>query len=343
MNSILVLRLSSMGDVLLTLPVMLGILSNNPDLQLVFVTRKKFIPYFSGIDRLIVIPFDPEGLHKGLPGLWRLFRDIRRYPLRSVVDLHGILRTWLLDAFFLLTGCRIYRIRKHRKLRRKILKHKKDGMSVPHTVTRYLKVFEKAGLTGKVSGSAFPSTNDPTPIASTNIDVIRIGIAPISKHRTKNWGLKNVWELISLLRLKYSVEIHLFGGLEDQPVLNSLAGPDVFNDAGFIDPLDEISLIRTMDLFVSMDSANMHLAALAGVATVSIWGATDPRLGFAPLYQPDEYALYADPTDVVCRPCSVYGEIPCRRSDAPMICMNSIKPEQVLNKIIEILLLADKN
>ncbi|TSA33711.1 MAG: lipopolysaccharide heptosyltransferase family protein, partial [Porphyromonadaceae bacterium] len=137
MKSILVLRLSSMGDVLLTLPVMLGILSSNPDLQLVFVTRKKFIPYFSGIDRLIVIPFDPDGPHKGLPGLWRLFREIRRYPFSSVVDLHGILRTWLLDALFLLTGCRIYRIRKHRKLRRKILKHKKAGMSVPPTVIRY--------------------------------------------------------------------------------------------------------------------------------------------------------------------------------------------------------------
>jgi ADP-heptose:LPS heptosyltransferase len=260
-----------------------------------------------------------------------------------VLDLHGVLRTNLLDALFLLTGCRIYRIRKHRKLRRKILKHKKAGLGVPHAVIRYLRVFEKAGLTGKISGSAFPPTDHPARIARINKEEIRIGIAPISKHKTKNWGLNNVSKLISLLRLKYPVEIHLFGGPEDQPALDSLSGPDVFNHAGVFGPLDEISLIQKMDVFISMDSANMHLASLAGVATVSVWGATDPSLGFSPLHQPDDYSLYSDPADVFCRPCSVYGEIPCKRTDAPMICMNSIKPGKVLNKISEILLLSDKN
>lgn len=343
MKRILVLRLSSMGDVLLTLPVLKGIVSSNAEVELVFVTRKNFVPYFSGIDRLIVVPFDPDGLHKGLPGLWRLFNEVRRYSCKCVVDLHGVLRTNLLDILLLVNGCHIYRIHKYRKLRRNILNNKRIGAMVPHTVDRYLSVFEKAGLAGNIVDNAFPPMDYPTWISNINPHVRRIGIAPVSKHRTKNWGLKNVSELISLLKLKYPVEIHLFGGIEDKQDLNSLSGPDIFNHAGVIDPLDEISLIQTMDIFVSMDSANMHLASLAGISTVSIWGATDPSLGFAPLNQPADYALYADPADVFCRPCSVYGEIPCRRTDAPMICMNTIKPEHVLNKIGEILLLSDQN
>lgn len=343
MNRILVLRLSSMGDVLLALPVLKGILGNNPEVELVFVTRKNFVPYFTGIDRLIIVPFDPDGLHKGLSGLWRLFIGIRHYSCKRVVDLHGVLRTNLLDFLLLLNGCRIYKICKHRKIRRKILNNKTIGIKVPRTVDRYLRVFEKAGLAGNIVDNAFPPMDYPTWISNINPHVRRIGIAPVSKHRTKNWGLKNVSELISLLKLKYPVEIHLFGGTEDKQDLNSLSGPDIFNHAGMIDPLDEISLIQTMDLFVSMDSANMHLASLAGISTVSIWGATDPSLGFAPLNQPADYSLFADPADVTCRPCSVYGEIPCRRADAPMICMNSIKPGNVLDKINEILLLSDKN
>lgn len=343
MKRILVLRLSSMGDVLLTLPVMKGIISSNPDLELVFVTRKKFAPYFSGIERLIVVSFDPAGEHKGLPGLFRLFREIRSHRFNKVIDLHGVLRTNLLDLMFLLNGCRVYRIHKHRKLRRFILKHKKSEMRVPHAVVRYLSVFEKAGFSGAVAAGGLAFSGEPRGSARIGTPVIRAGIAPVSKHSTKNWGLQNVSKLISLLNLTYSIEIHLFGGPEDHAGLNSLAGRNVFNHAGKMLPAEEISLLGMLDIFISMDSANMHLASLAGIPTLSIWGATDPKLGFAPLYQPDDYALFADSAKVFCRPCSVYGEIPCKRADAPMICMDSIKPEQVLNKIIEILRKAGKN
>jgi ADP-heptose:LPS heptosyltransferase len=339
MKRILVLRLSSMGDVLLTLPVIRGVLQDNPDVQIVMVTRYKFANFFSGIDRLVVLPFHPDGVHHGLSGLLKLFREIRQYRYCCAIDLHSILRTWILDVMLMFTGLRVYRVKKYRKLRRKILSRKNHGLMMPHTVARYLRVFEKAGLTGKIWESGFPPEVDKIRSGSLSKSTIRIGIAPVSKHITKNWGLRNVSHLISMLRSQYSVEIHLFGGIEDQSVLDSLSGQAVVNHAGYINPDDELSTIRLMDVFVSMDSANMHLASLAGVPTISIWGATDPSLGFAPVGQPDEYALRADPADVFCRPCSVYGEIPCRRTDFPMICMESIKPEQVLDKIKEILLL----
>lgn len=326
-----------MGDVLLTIPVLLGVLNKDQDLQLVFVTRKKFIPYFDGIDRLITIPFDPEGPHKGLAGLFRLFGEIRRHPFNQVVDLHGILRTWILDILFQFSGCRIYTVSKHRKKRREMLKHRLPGLRLPHATERYLEVFAKAGLAASISAGIFPAGNKSGLIHRIPENKIRIGIAPVSRHKTKNWGIGNTDQLISLLRLEYSAEIHLFGGREDRPSLNALTRPDVFNHAGVMGPLEEIAWIRSMNLFVSMDSANMHLAALCGIPTVSIWGATDPGLGFAPLNQPDDFALFSDPDQVYCRPCSIYGEIPCKRSDAPMICMNSISPTRVLDKINEIL------
>lgn len=331
------MRLSSMGDVLLTLPVITGILAGNPEVQIIFVTRSRFVPYFAGIPRLTVIAFDPEGHHKGLIGIIRLFKEIRRHDFKTVIDLHGILRTWILDAFFLLTGSAIFTVRKYRKLRRFILKNPKAGKSVPHTVSRYSAVFKKAGLICQISASVFPAPPDPSQVETGHKNPIKIGIAPMSKHSTKNWGISNVSELISLAKTKYDAEIHLFGGLEDKLILDTLSGPKIYNHAGMSNPMDEISLIRTMTLFVSMDSANMHLASLVGIPTISIWGATDPSLGFAPLFQPEAYTLHSDSPDVYCRPCSVYGELPCKRIDAPMLCMTSIRPGQVLNKINEIL------
>jgi ADP-heptose:LPS heptosyltransferase len=331
-----------MGDVLLTLPVLRGVLRRNPSVELVFVTRKKFAPYFEGIDRLIAIPFDPEIKHKGLIGLLRLFIEIRKYSFRQVVDLHGILRTHVLDVLLLLAGCRISKIRKYRRVRQQVLKNKLKDDRVLHTTERYLEVFEKAGLKGEVGTNNFRLNPVHSQFTGTKSDMVKIGIAPLSKHSTKNWGLNNIAELIRLLRLRYLVEIHLFGGKEDYQLLNALAGQGVLNHAGNLGSTDEVNLISTMNVFVSMDSANMHLASLLGVPTVSVWGATDPVLGFAPLFQPDSYAIRASSKEVICRPCSVYGEKPCKRTDSPMICMNSIKPEVVVNKIKEILILTNQ-
>jgi ADP-heptose:LPS heptosyltransferase len=337
MKSILVIRLSSMGDVLLTIPVIRGVLSSNPGLVMTLVTRSIFAPYFDGIDRLSLIPFEPEGRHRGLAGLYTLIREIRRHSFRSVIDLHGIIRTWIIDGILMLSGHRIYRVGKHRSLRRKIVKGRQLDLRVPHTVDRYLAVFEKAGFTGHISGDAFPAPAGETKIPGDARTVLRIGIAPVSKHETKNWGIQRVRDLMHLVSETYHAEFHLFGGPSDRPVLETLSGSTVVNHAGMNDPQGEMALIRNLDLFITMDSANMHLASLLGIPTISVWGATDPRLGFAPLNQPDENAIYADPGDVYCRPCSVYGEIPCKRTDAPMICMETITPDMVLNKISKIL------
>jgi ADP-heptose:LPS heptosyltransferase len=343
MKNLLVLRLSSMGDVLLTLPVMTGILDKNPGVQLIFVTRKKFIPYFAGIDRLTAVPFDPGGRHRGFTGLIRLFSELRRYPFDAVIDLHGILRTWVLDALFMLSGRRAYTVSKHRRQRRLAITNRQPGKVLPHATERYLKVFERAGMQTAMNPDVFSTLPANRAGAGINREIVRIGIAPLSRHQTKNWGLDQVSRLIRLTRKEFMTEFHLFGGPEDAQLLDSVSGTGIFNHAGKMDPLDELKLIRTMDVFLSMDSANMHLAAMAGVPTVSLWGATDPSLGFAPLFQAPENALYTDSPQVSCRPCSIYGEVPCKNHATPMICMSSIQPVRVLAKIKEILGLAVQN
>lgn len=89
----------------------------------------------------------------------------------------------------------------------------------------------------------------------------------------------------------------------------------------------ELALMNRLDVMVSMDSANMHLASLAGVPVVSVWGATHPYAGFMGWGQSIGNAVQID---LPCRPCSIYGNKPCLRGD--YFCMKNISPEQIVER-----------
>ena len=81
---------------------------------------------------------------------------------------------------------------------------------------------------------------------------------------------------------------------------------------------------------VSMDSANMHLSAIARPPTVSVWGATHHYCGFKGWHQQEADMVQVP---VACRPCSVFGDKPCYRGD--YICLSAIKPDLIYNKMRE--------
>ena len=90
--------------------------------------------------------------------------------------------------------------------------------------------------------------------------------------------------------------------------------------------------IANLDLVVSMDSANMHLASLFGVPVVSVWGATHPFAGF---YGWGQLIGNAVQLDLDCRPCSVFGNKPGPRSD--LACLHGIPPLVLYQKVMQVL------
>ena len=94
---------------------------------------------------------------------------------------------------------------------------------------------------------------------------------------------------------------------------------------------NEMLLMSQLDLMISMDSANMHIASIFGVPVLSIWGATHPKAGFSGYGQSPDTELQLD---LPCRPCSIYGKKPCKLGD--MRCMN-ITPETIVNKAIQMI------
>ena len=163
-----------------------------------------------------------------------------------------------------------------------------------------------------------------------------VAVAPFSAHPGKVYPLERMREVVMRLADDKSMHIFLMGGGEqERNVLDSWAKEhdNVTSVAGIPHTFaDELALLARCDVMVSMDSANMHLASLVNLPTVSVWGATHPDCGFMGHHQQLNHAVQLD---LECRPCSVFGERPCRHSDYR--CLTGITPEQILNKVTEII------
>ena len=94
----------------------------------------------------------------------------------------------------------------------------------------------------------------------------------------------------------------------------------------------ELILMSHLDVMISMDSANMHIASLTATPVVSIWGATHPYAGFLGWGQLNSSVIGLD---MDCRPCSIYGQKRCKKGDHP--CLRGIAPQTVVDKVSQIL------
>ena len=132
-------------------------------------------------------------------------------------------------------------------------------------------------------------------------------------------------------------KILLFGGgAKEVEVLEQLANTyqNALCMAGKLNLSEELQLISNLDVMLSMDSGNAHMAANYGIPVVTLWGVTHPYAGFYPFGQPMENALMANREAYPLIPTSVYGnKVPAGYENA----MKTIKPDKVLKKMLDIL------
>lgn len=340
---LLVIRTSAMGDVALVTPVIRGFLNNNPGNRITLVTRKPFTPFFYAMDGVSLFCPDLKQRHKGLRGIYRLYRDIsREEPIDAVIDLHDVLRSKILRFFFRLSGIPVFKIDKGRREKKRLIR---GIIKTPlrRTVTRYCDVFELAGF--KVSPftgvNIIPQKDLITELSATYPagEKIEIGVAAFAKHELKKWPEEYMVRLTRMISEKYNVKFWLFGGIEEKEQLEKLCAqiPGSEIVTGTFSLGEELALMSRLRMMIAMDSSNMHMASLVGTKVISIWGGTDPKTGFSPWDQPEEYALKIGTDELSCRPCTVFGKGKCRRGD--FACMNWLTPEKVYEKITNLKIL----
>lgn len=340
MRKLLVFRFSAMGDVIMILPVLKGVLNANRNVEIYLVTQSSFFPFFQGIDRLHTVAIDLKSNHRSFSGLISLYRDIQKEIKPDIViDLHCVIRSFFLGLLFAINGREVFRFKKG-TLQKLALVRSKKIKSLKSTIDRYADAFRMNG---------YPVDLPVVPVFANNTSInldpeifknsITIGIAPFAKHPQKIWGIDKIDSLIAKINDTFPVNILLFGaGNFEIDLLTKLEVkyPNCIISAKHFKLLDEISLMKNLALMISMDSANMHLASMAGIPTISIWGATHPAFGFVPYNQPAENIIQYPVEELKCRPCSVYGNKKCIYSE-DIRCMRLITVESVLDRVSQIL------
>lgn len=344
-SNVLVIRFSALGDVAMTIPVVYSVCKANPDTRFIMLTQKVASTLFiNPPSNLVVVGVDLKKEYKGLKGIYKLFKEIKKkYGIDAVVDLHDVLRTHVLSFLSWMSGIKVKRINKGRAGKRSLTrKVNKRMFPLISSRARYREVFHRFGFKfNYLFESLFEGkTVDPDIFADVtspkNNGETWIAVAPFAKHKGKIYPVHLMRQVIEAISKWDNVHIFLFGAGEyESSVLSEWTGinDNIISLAGKRHGFPkELALLSFMDVMLSMDSANMHLASLVEVPVVSIWGATHPYCGFMGWRQDEKNSVQLD---LVCRPCSVFGNKPCFRKD--YFCLTGIPPQMIINQVKNVL------
>lgn len=337
-------RFSAIGDVAMSVPVIYSVCRTYPDIRFVFVTRRTMSEIFvNKPSNLVVIGIDLKTDYTGAAGMFRLAKElVDDYNIDFFIDLHNVLRTRMLRFFLRLREVKSRIIHKGKARKRSLTRRRRKRMfPLISQRARYREVFFNSGLPvnehfdGLYGG---PGQSD-TKIFSNICDAKTpgekwLGVAPFAAHKGKIYPIEQMEQALDLIKERMpEVKFFFFGGGGEEKTTAerwaerydssiSLAGKKY----GFA---VELALINHLDAMITMDSSNMHLASIASVPTISVWGATHPYCGFKGWRQNDSDIVQLPMT---CRPCSVFGSKECHRGD--YMCLTAIKPESIAEKAI---------
>ncbi len=312
------MRLSAMGDVAMTVPVLRTFVNQHPEIKITMISRPFFQPFFEGIPNITFFAFHEKERHKGFMGLLRLFQDLKGLNIDAFADLHNVLRSKIIRNLFALSGKKTASVDKGRAEKKALTQpENKVFKQLPTMFERHVKVFEQLGFTVDLSSRSVGTVFPEKAVLSPEILAVigeksqkLIGIAPFAQYDSKVYPLDLMQEVINQLSKNLDYKILLFGGGKKEiEILDSFSAnkENVINMAGKIKFQQELQLISNLDVMLSMDSGNAHIAAMLGVKVISLWGATHPYAGFSPFNQPLENALVSDRNQFPKLPTSVYG------------------------------------
>ncbi len=281
--------------------------------------------------------------HKGILGIWRLARELKAMGIDAVIDLHDVMRTHFLRFLLRLSGKPIYIIDKGR-IGKKLLtsRHNKHLVQLKTSSERYAEVFAQAGLSYKPQFRSLYGNERGDYATFAHLTPAKqpgetwIGIAPFAKHEGKIYPMELMEKVVEQLSGEENTHIFLFGAGEREAGILGAWRDKYSNVTSLADRRNgfpvELALISHLDVMLSMDSANMHLAALTHIPVVSVWGATHRYAGFLGYGVSPQLIVE---TSLSCRPCSVFGNKPCYRGD--YACLRNITPEMIIARIHQVI------
>lgn len=337
---VLMIRLGSLGDVVLTTPLPEAIKKAYPDAEVDYLVKKEYVqileqnPYINKL-----IPFDSKGTNKGLNGLLLKIKELKEGGYTHILDLHSNLRSRLIAA--MITGADTLRYKKQLIKRRLLLRGVK--VDTIHTVDAYFGALSSLGINRLDEAPGIYLSEDDADFAERflkdhqiNRGETILGINPGATRPTKMWTEEGFVETGRRCVKEIGAKILIFGGPDEMELGGRIAeriGDHALSVAGKMDLKESAALIKRCRIFISNDSGPMHMATAVETPVVAIFGPTVQGFGFAPIGNSTVVEV-----DLKCRPCSLHGSKTCPRGHFE--CMNAISADTVFEKVKEIL--ADK-
>lgn len=339
---ILIIRFSALGDVAMVVPVVYSLAHQYPNVRITVLSRSFARPLFEDLAPNVgFMEADLKREYHGIKGLNALYRRLTAKQFTAVADLHNVLRSDFLRMRFNIGRYKVAHIDKHRKGRRRLTTiANKQLIQQPSSFQNYADVLARLGYPIEMDfHSIFPESKGDLNLLPNNIQLstLNIGIAPFAAHEGKIYPLPLMQQVIEQLNKQHpEARIFLFGkGKREEEIFPQWCSryPScIYVDKQVETMKQELILMSHLDVMLSMDSANMHLASLTATPVVSVWGATHPYAGFMGWNQDQENVIQIP---LECRPCSIYGQKPCLRGD--YACLNNIAPETIVERINKIL------
>lgn len=335
-HNILIIRFSSIGDVLLATPLIRILREKFPDASIDFIVRREYAellqhnPYISHL-----IVFDSS---EGFEGLRKLKNELKHASYDIVLDIHNSIRSRYLRKCLRVPVRTIHK----RILQRFLLIHFKWNFynGIVPVAERYLEAasFLEIENDGKGLDIFIPQEIIARVEARLRENLKNrnfvIGICPTARHKTKEWLPDRFIALALRLHKDTNAAFLVFGGIEDRDYCSAIVDrinaecndTAAINYAGRFSLLETASAMERCAIVVTNDSGLMHVAAAMKRKIVAIFGSTVEEFGFFPY---GTRAIVVEQKEVRCRPCSHIGKEACPKKH--FRCMNEITVDEVYN------------
>lgn len=304
MQKILIIRFSSIGDIVLTTPLLRALKEQKPDIEIHYITKKVYAPVLENnphIDQLILLE----------DKLSSLFPQLKKQKYDFIVDLHNNLRSLRIKAVLKRPYESLDKLNRQKWL---LVRFKKDHMPSVHIVERYFKTLERLGVKNDGKGLEYYSGLEQEKNIKGLEESIKDNFAVIvigGTYYTKQIPEEKFDDLLA----RFSLPLVLLGGPDDQKQAQKIAQKypqQVHNLTGKTSLNESAEIIRRSQFVVTSDTGLMHMAAAYQKKTYSVWGNTVPEFGMVP-YMPEnpENSVILEVKNLPCRPCSKLGYNNC--------------------------------